>query len=537
MSATREWKGRSTMSGHKLERSRSLGSESGSALVIALMVLGMLGMLGTALVYNSVADRHVSRYERDSAEALAAAETGLAWAKRVIQDLSAPIEDADADGQPDFTLTDTLSWGGEYTVVAEAGEIRSTTGLSAYRSRGYTIVSEGRSNGALRRVRSQIAHDSFLKYARFVEDSGTGYGCRGLLTGEIYLGGDLNIPNCPSGQEVTFLEYVATTGDIPNAAAGIFMRGYVTDAPQIDLGNSVDFDEVREVARGIAADNDCGGQGVVGLYQNPGGGWNPLGLAGNTIDVGDFDFYDLLTQPGDTVVAYAGNPVVNTLTGNPLLRADFNGIIFFEGDAHVYGTMDGKSARSITIFATNRVHMDGDIVAGHTGFNPITGLPNSGGDPVNIGLVCRDDVRLGDVPRVVQFDVAMMSVEGNWRANNGGTGSHPTYVGPPRDLDMDGVIEAGINNDPIPGDGWQEMAIDSNTWCLNINGPIITHDGGSAAPWSGIGGAPGPTRRYNYDLDVTEFPPPCYPVPLNLWIDVSWTEVFEAETPLWDLLP
>jgi hypothetical protein len=64
-----------------------------------------------------------------------------------------------------------------------------------------------------------------------------------------------------------------------------------------------------------------------------------------------------------------------------------------------------------------------------------------------------------------------------------------------------------------------------------INGPIITRDGGSAYPWNAttvLDNADGPTRRYNYDMDITDFPPPCFPVPLNLWKDFAWAEVYDA---------
>lgn len=218
------------MSGGRYHHRQRL-DDRGSALLVSIMVLAALGIVGTALVFSSVSDRRVSNYERDSADALAAAETGVAFAKRMIQDLTAPIADFDADGRPDFTIQDSLPWGGTYRVIAEAGEVRDID-ISAYRAEGYTIVAEGKANGAVRRVRVEMAHDSFLKYARFVEETGTGYGCLAVLTGELYLGGDLSVPSCASGEEVTFMEYVATSGDIPNASAGIFMRGYVTDAPR-----------------------------------------------------------------------------------------------------------------------------------------------------------------------------------------------------------------------------------------------------------------------------------------------------------------
>jgi hypothetical protein len=512
----------------------------GGALLISLLALSALSILGTALVMSTVADRQVSKFERDSADALAAAESGIAIAKRAIQDMTLTFDDFDSDGQPDFAMADTLPWGATYRLIGEAGEMR-TPDLQAYATDGFTIACEGRARGAVRRVRAQMAHDTFLKYARFVQQTGTSYACRALLTGEIYLGGDLDIPTCPAGDEATFLEYVATAGDIPNAAAGIFMRGYVTDAPPIDLENSVDFNEMRDMARGIAAENDCDDVGNVGLYTNLSGGSDPIGIGstGGVLVLHAFDFKDGTTSPPDTIISYNGDPVENTLTGLPLRAEDFNGIIFFEGDAHVKGVADGVSARCMSIFATDDVFADSSVVTGHTGFDPITRLPDGTGDPVNVGLIGSDYFYLGPCPRIVQVDAAIMAVHANWRAYDSSTGAHPLPPGPV-DLDMDGVIETPINHDPDPGTGWDEVNLTNDHWVLNINGPIITYNGGSAAPWSNsaiVDAADGPTRRYNYDMDMSEYPPPCYPVPLNLWVDVSWTEILETESALEDNLP
>jgi hypothetical protein len=344
---------------------------------------------------------------------------------------------------------------------------------------------------------------------------------------------------------VTFLEYVATTGDIPNASEGIFMRGYVTDAPQVDLGNSVDFDDMRDRSKGIGPDPSCKGVGSVGLYQDIASGWDPMGLAatGGTLRLNKLDFHNTTTIPGDTLVNYNGLPVDNVVTGQPLLASDFNGIIFFENDAHVKGVLDGVSARSMTIYATDDVFADSSIVCGSKGFDPVTRLPNGSGDPVNLGLVAQDYFYLGPVPRICRIDAALMAVNNNWRAFDSATGAHAGLTVGPIDLDMDGltgISESPFNHDPVPGTGWDELNITVNHWVLNINGPIITSNGGSAAPWSNgaiVGASPGPTRRYNYDLDITQYPPPCYPVPLNLWLDVSWTELYDTEGDLVDFLP
>lgn len=523
------------------DASRRGASQRGAALLLALLVLGALSVVATSLLAISFSERRASSYYRDSLQALAAAETGVSFAKRMVQDLTAPMEDIDADGQPDFAIEDSLSWGGTYRTVAEATDI-SGSGIAAYRANGFTIVTEGCFGGALRRVRAQIVHDSFLKYARFVSFTGTNYDCGAVLTGEVYVGGDLGIPNNCGSDPVEFLEFVAAVGTIPNADYGIFHRGYVTGADQIDLENSVDFGAVRARTRGQLDQCDCEGRGEIGLYINIAGGIDPLGIGSNPINFSLFDFCNTIAFAPDTVVSYNGVVLSHAITGEPLTARDFNGLIFFENDGRVRGTLDGKSARCLSVFATDDIIIHHNIFTGHTGFDPATGLPNGAGEPVNLGLIASDYIYLNNTtPRVLQIDAALMSCHSNWRVIGGTLADHPVAGPGPLDLDMDGISgETPCNNDPSPGIGWDELNITANTWVLNINGPIITYDGGNAWPWndsSVLAAATGPTRRYNYDLDVTEFPPPCFPVPLNLWKDVTWTEIFDSQGELTSYLP
>jgi predicted RNA-binding protein with TRAM domain len=155
---------------------RRSSREEGSALLLALLVLAALSILATTAVVTSMGDRNLSRYERESVQALGVAETGIAYAKRAIVDRAAPLDDADGDGRPDFELTDSLDWGGTYRVVAEASDVKGL-GITAYQSNGYTIISEGEFRGARRRVKVEIVHDSFLKFARFVSGNTLAYAC------------------------------------------------------------------------------------------------------------------------------------------------------------------------------------------------------------------------------------------------------------------------------------------------------------------------------------------------------------------------
>ena len=516
------------------------GRPAGSALVIALLILGALSMIATSLIVISITERRSAGYYRDSLQALAAAETGLSFAKRGIQDMTVEMGDDDSDGRPDFAGSDTLSWGGTYQLVAEASDVAGS-GIAAYRANGYTIVAEGSHHGAVRRVRAEIVHDSFLKYARFIAVVGTSYACGAILTGEVYSGGDLDVPSDCEADAVQFLEFVAAVGDIPNAGYATFYRGYVTGATPIDLGNSVDFDAMRSRTKGLLSECDCEGSGDVGIYFKKSIGVDPHGIGTGPLNLSLFDFHNTTLASPDTVITYNGNAVINTLTTQALRVGAFNGLIFFDGDTPVKGTLDGRSGRSLSIYSTGNVTIYGNIVAGHTGYDEGSGLPNSSGDPVNLGLIANNYVYLHkNTPRVLRIDAALMASHATWQAQ-GSVSDHPVAGPGPLDLDMDGLSgETPYNNDPSAGLGWDEMNIDSNTWVLNINGPIITYNGGSAGPWvdSGVlANADGPTRRYNYDMDITQYPPPCFPVPLNLWKDVSWTEVFDAESDLASHLP
>ncbi len=538
-----------TVAASSSTRRRPRRSEEGSTLLVALLVLGSLSILASGIVVSAMGDRNMSKYERHSLMALGAAESGVAFAKRAIVTQSADMGDYDADGRPDFTLNDSLSNGGAYSVVAEASDIKGL-GITAYQSNGFAIVSEGEFLGAKRRVKAEIVHDSFLKFARFVSVNNLNYGCGAVLTGEVYTGGDLNVPcGCSSGQEAQFLESAYAVDDIPNAGCGIFYRGYITDAEVIDLENSFDWGDTRDRAQGVAPETDCDGKGSVGIYINP-GVEEPINFGlqgGDSTDVIVFDYFDfqnVTLVPGDTVVTYRGVAVPNRVTSTALRYEDFNGMIFVEGDAEVMGTADGVGAHPMTIFATDDVVVRESIIAGHTGYDSVTRLPDGSGDPINIGLVGEDYVEMhSNTPKVLRVDAALFSRTNTW-SGRGDTGTHPNAPLGPHDLDLDGISgESPVNNDPTPGAGWDEIITTSNrskTWVLNINGPIITKYSGSAYPWNAstvLANADGPTRRYNYDLDIAEYPPPCFPVPLNLWKEVSWTEIFEVRNDLVEHLP
>ena len=203
-----------------------------------------------------------------------------------------------------------------------------------------------------------------------------------------------------------------------------FFRGYVTHADTIDLSNSFNWTDMRNKARGLAADNSCERKGSVGIYISL-TGTDPLHLHTQVGDIDvlllhKFDFYNTTLFPPDTVITYTSGAttyaVPNTITGQAMRLGEFNGIIFFEGAGKVRGTADGVSGHNLTIFTTTTNTVMKDIITGHTGFDPVTRLPNATGDPVNIGLVAESYIAMdAATPKVLRVDAALLSRTSNWR--------------------------------------------------------------------------------------------------------------------------
>jgi len=147
------------------------------------------------------------------------------------------------------------------------------------------------------------------------------------------------------------------------------------------------------------------------------------------------------------------------------------------------------------------------------------------GDPVNLGLLAKDYCYISQyAPRVLTIDAALFARDQNWRPQDysdgsDSNGSHVKCHGI-WDLDQDGQIETSNE------DGWNEANVGDNTWMLNINGPIITKNGGSAGAWESQGSSQGKgTRHYNYDDDIVYYEPPAFPVMLSQWAVLYWREL------------
>jgi len=370
----------------------------------------------------------------------------------------------------------------------------------------FDVTCTGRVGNTARSIRFTVSHDTFLKYARFVETGNLGYGAGAHLYSEVYAGGNIDLDGYP----VTFDGLASAGGTINNKSNGIFNSGYIENATQITLDSNVDLDHYRALA-------DSAGLHIDNTNPDP------------TINLSLFDFVTNPSQP-----TYNGNPYYTDPDGkNYTIPSNFNGTIFVEGDARVSGHLEGES---VTIYASDDMFITGETIMG----------TNNDSTPTKMGLVAWDYVYIDEyTPRVLRIEAALMAVKNNWRPND----YNDSYDKSPRthtvptgsyDLDRNGSIEA------LNADGWNEEDLLSDVnnlttnnfgtgiykkiWFLAIKGPIITKNGGSAGAWTSAGSYSSgrPTRKYLGDPDIAFYPPPNFPVILNRWNITGWREV---ETP------
>ena len=313
----------------------------------------------------------------------------------------------------------------------------------------------------------------------------------------------------PAGQ---FLESVYAVGDIPNAACGTFFRGYVTDADTIDLSNSFNWTDMRNKARGLAAGaTPASGGGRVGIYVNLAAD-DPLGLhaqaAPNTgvLRLDRFDFHNTTLDPPDTVITYRRQRrCLNTVTGRACAPSEFNGIVFFENDANVKGTMNGVSGAQhhrlrhpLHHRPRGHHHRPHRIRSGDPAAQQLRrpGQPRTGGGEL-------DHDPQDTSAAILRIDAALLSRTANWGFPSVHLPGHeaarlPGHVGPgPLDLDLDGIIgETPVQQRPRAGRrAGTRSVITADTWVLNINGPIITSVTGDACPWNNASSSAAPPAR------------------------------------------
>ncbi len=495
------------------------------------------------------------------------------------------------DGKPKTTIqTMTLGEVGKSneTMLYDILKLYEPKGTKAFGTDFYHVTASGLVGTQRYNIRLEVERESLLKYATF--DTGNpGWNSNGVVKGLVYAGKNLSLSAAdPAQGPIRFKKFVrvveklaiwcgwsSSSGicdsypsntdlywdqsvDPPHepgtlyTASGpraIFEQGFQVGAEPVVLPKAEDLSEQKTLAQ------------KAGIYSS----------GSLTIDLGLFDFsVSPATYDGDS------------------LHPKFNGVIYSGGNISVEGRLEGKS---LTLVAQNRLYVTGDIYTGTTADGKPVNVGLVGGDQVRIALntrrvlhinaaiaslgggwwtdrnwsrlsevgygldgwltVCKEDkdqilgTDSGDP------DTALGGYSSGGSAIIGGKyGSTGVLEIGVYDVDDSGFIEGGTDTDgkPILDDfGWNEHEVDGNTFFLVIRGPKISSPDASkgkeyayssAGCYSALGnhstvngGGTRATRRYEYDPDITRYPPPHFPVPLNGTRALSYVETDE-ETAL-----
>ena len=450
----------------------------------------------------------------------------------------------------------------------------------------FTITASGLTGSQRYNVEYQVQRDDFLKYAFFSQTNLT-FLAGVVVNGYVYAGDRINISQGSPPAPTIFTRLVRVTYDTndPN----------ITTWEQRVSDSSCNSNAINS---GLPCQGEFQRGGAIGdSVQMPSlndsltiageRGWI-VNSGGTTVNLNLDEFIC------DRV---AGTASWGSLAHTTPSSGLFEGIIYINGNVNLMGgrlsarTSLSQNVCSLTIIVADP-NDPNDPLDDTYGNITISGSVYTGSDlslePVNLGLVAQHWIKIDpNSPKILHVNAALMSrfetilapsdpsthtvlakdpnglmLTGIDRDNDIWQSGHYPGVGCPSDPDPNNadftcsnsprLLEVGIYD--IDGDdmgqeietgdngfGWNESSVadPNDTWFLLIRGPIILQRTGSVGPWAILGSAFAgkKTRSYQFDPDITSYPPPHFPVPLNATRILSTkessteTDLIEDQTP------
>jgi len=511
-----------------LKRSVSSRHESGQALGLSLLALVVMMFAGLAMVSLADSSYRTARFLERQTIASARAEAGYLYAQRVLDaevDSGRVFVDGDtASGEVDGLAGEDARWEWTVRAVAEGAYQREEKMVRGYGSLegGAKIVVEG-----------QLLSYSLLNYSWFSRTGDLPFGNAFRTDGDVYAGDDLDFGNGVNqyfGGRVEAGDAILNRGN--DAAQNRVFR--LPGQPKSGLGG-VRLDTDSNWFQNTQASAQSGG------IQLPGGYDYEMDLTGvNFAQAGTLT----LRRRTHRADSYASNSGTWSTT-SVAIPAGFNGVVFAGtvqsngsvlssglSSVRVKGTLQRKS---VSIVATDDGFVAGNTYGGTTngdfvrdGRVPSNDRPGTG-DPVNVALVARDNVRMAiDAPRILEAEVALASVNGQINVESTTANPAVTAGATGWDLNMNGVIET--NN----ADGWNELTLQPRNggytaseaiWHLMTLGPFISNTTPSMGRWAtypSLYPNNPHNRTYAYSRDVVKFPPPAFPAALSKYGTGAW---------------
>ncbi len=573
----------------------SLRDERGGAIILAILVSMVVLGAGAVALTVSRGDMRISAYHNRGVLAKYHAESQLQRAVGLQNDLTAsprwlfnPINYTKRAAGPNDTSRMTLQaadapFGGGTRADGEV--LLSIIGKDPVtQSPPYTVRSRAvLADGSSATYQATLDVLSLLDFAVFSDDD-IFIAPNITISGRVYSGRVIDL----TGPTATFLRRVEYATTLNNPGNGMFMQGHgkVAPLPSLSALVNLNFFESASKASGVCSQ----GRGIYIGYDGPASvdvqttsrfrawqngalatnqGWgnpaNPGCRTGATCYALDMGLFDFSAQP----ITYGGVPVLG-FDGTPIMN--FNGIIWADGEIHVWGHLGGRSIEENTVTDANRlitppfvaanrysnnlldagedgnnggaangrldprnrgvslgVYSDSYAIIDHNLFADTDSL----GNPVRMAIVSRNDTRIdGTSPSLIRVEAAVLSVNATW-SPQGPHGSHTpndwanlngdqppdAYV---YDVDWDGVIEPN-NGQPNAGD--RDETNVRWAWSLQNLGNLVVATRPNSGHWAS-GAHP---RFYTYDPRLQTAEIPCYPTLPNYGIvPGSFTEVLNA---------
>ena len=561
------------MTSHTPDRSR----EAGNALLLTLLVIAVLFVLGSAFVVVSVAGYRSASAHAASTSALYVADAGF-------QQIVGKQNDSTQNPRFIFNPTTYQSSGANpYFVDFDVKD--PSTGVSVGKvtrkivnnkdpltdAPPYRVAATSSVRGAVRKLEADIAPRSLLEYAVWSEGT-VNVASNITISGKMYSASTINL----TGSPITFLKDVEYVTSLTNQNYGTYY-GQIVDlaAAYPTLTTLVDLNNFELSGK---EGGHCGA--AAGLYI--GGDAGAMNNALFTRSAGvyqiDLTLFDLSgpTKSPAQAVTYNGTALKRFSDGAPLTA--FSGVIFVEGELHIWGMLGGRSVEDATVldkskpagpawyagpngsgmnlYSNNELDSGEDGSGGGTvngGLDPrklgqnltiVTGTGQDiviehnifmgyspAGAPVRMALISGDAIYVAaNSPKTIVIEAALLA-----RGEDGGISWQPlgdatthqdnywakapdgSYV---YDLDNDGTLESN-NGASVAGDRNENSML--SAWALIERGNLVT----AGTPVSGIWASASHLRNYAYDPTLVTSEPPCYPV-LALYqvVPGTWHEVY-----------
>lgn len=589
---------------------RALEDRRGGALLLCLLVtLVFFGVAAMATTMMGLESRMSSNHQRGVA-ARYFAEGMLDRVVGLQNDLTATpryLFDADVYTARAAGPADTTRFADRDAVqpTAEGGEEIGTLETRILgkdpvtESPPYTLeATAALDDGSSTTFRVVVDVVSLLDFAVFSDDD-IAIAPDVTVAGRVYSAGDIGIV----APTATFLRSVEYVGSLQNPGYGDFRQGYQQIQPLQSIPDLVDlsfFEDATKAAgvcgegRGLYIGTDgspavdaqtealfrASEAGPVG--SKPAAGYESdearAGCRdGNGCYAIDLTLFDFSASP----ITYGGTPLVG-YDGQPL--TDFNGVIWSDGEVHVWGHLGGRSPEDLTVtdglgymtppFVANNEYSNDvlDLNEDGSGGGVADGLLDPAGRGANVGiyadghlyidhnvwagtaadgtdvrvaLVARRDIRIDSYsPKTIVVEAAILSVTESWRPQGdvewkwqgGWTLENDSHQdndwannagdSPPNtykfDLDGDGTLE-GNNGANYPNDQNENNV--RWAWTLRNVGNLVVNESPHSGPWSQPSWKPHP-RFYTYDTKLQTAEIPCYPtLPDYGMVPGSFTEV------------